>query len=259
MTERLRTAGWVVWTALRAEQQGMRHRPMVVVVSIVQPVALMAIVAGTRPLTSDEASVIVSAVVLTAVWSATVWAAGGVLRRERTYGTLARSITSQLSPSLVLFGRSLGATLYSLVGILASSAAVIVLLRLRIAVPHPLWLLAALLVVVASGTALGMLLACLFLVTRHGLAWSGALIYPVFILGGLLIPSDALPEWLRWVPALLSLHWIHQFVVGISTDSVRGAPLGIAATLTLVYLTVAVGCLRAAVDFGRRKGTLELV
>ena len=259
MSERLLTAVWVVWTALRAEQQGMRSRPMVVVVSVVQPVALLAIVAGTRRLTSGETSTIVSAVVLTAVWSATVWTAGGVLRRERTYGSLARSVTSQFSPSLVLFGRSLGATLYSAAGILASSAGVIVLLGLRIAVPHPLWLLVALLVVVASGTALGMLLACLFLVTRHGLAWSGALIYPVFILGGLLIPPDALPEWLRWVPTLLSLHWIHEFVVGISSGVVRATPLAVAVALAVAYLIAAVGCLRGAVDAGRRRGTLELV
>ncbi|WP_229402997.1 ABC transporter permease [Micromonospora okii] len=259
MTDRLLTAAWVVWTALRAEQRGMRTRPTVVVVSVVQPVALLAVVAGTRSLTPDRTSVVVSAVVLTAMWSATVWTAGGVLRRERSYGTLARSVTSQFSPSLVLFGRSLGATLYSVACILASSAAVIVLLRLRVAVPHPLWLLAALLVVLASGTALGMLLSCLFLVTRHGLAWSSALIYPVFILGGLLIPPDALPEWLRWVPALLSLHWVHEFVVGLSSGAVRATPLAVAVALTMAYLVAAVGCLRAAVDAGRRRGTLELV
>jgi ABC-2 type transport system permease protein len=259
VSERLLTAAWVVWTALRAEQQGMRTRPMVVVVSVVQPVALLAIVAGTRRMTSGETIVIVSAVVLTAMWSATVWTAGGVLRRERSYGTLARSVTSQFSPSLMLFGRSLGATLYSAAGILASSAAVILLLRLRLAVPHPVWLLVALLVVIASGTALGMLLACLFLVTRHGLAWSGALIYPVFILGGLLIPPDALPQGLRWVPSLLSLHWIHEFVVGISSGAVPATPLAVAAALTAAYLIAAIGCLRAAVDAGRRRGSLELV
>ncbi len=60
----------------------------------------------------------------------------------------------------------------SAAGILASPAGVIVLLGLRTAVPNPLWLLVALLVVVVSCTALGMLLACLFLVTRHGLVSS---------------------------------------------------------------------------------------
>jgi ABC-2 type transport system permease protein len=259
MSERLIAGGWVVWTALRAEQQGMRSRPMVVVVAVVQPVALLAVVGGTRSVTLSQASAVVSAVVLTAVWSATVWTAGGVLRRERAYGTLARSVTSMYSPSLVLFGRSLGATIFSVIGILASTAAVTALLGLRVSVPHPLWLLVALLVVIASGTALGMLLACLFLVTRHGLAWSGALIYPIFILGGLLIPPAALPEWLRWVPALLSLRWIHEFVVDISSGSVRLVPLGIAVTLTVLYLVSAVGFLRVAVDAGRRRATLELI
>jgi ABC-2 type transport system permease protein len=253
------TGAWVVWTALRAEQRGMRTRPMVVVVAIVQPVALLAIVAGTRDMTPAEANTIVSAVVLTAVWTATVWTAGGVLRRERTYGTLVRTVTSAYSPSLMVFGRSLGATLFSLLGILASSAAVVVWLRLPVVVPDPGWLLAGLLVVVASGTALGMLLACLFLVTRHGLAWSGALIYPVFIAGGLLVPPQMLPEWLRWIPATLSLHWIHEFIVGITSGSAPIRSLVVAIALTLGYAVAAVICLRAAVNVARRRGTLDLV
>jgi ABC-2 type transport system permease protein len=227
------------------------------VVAVVQPIVFLTLVVGARDTNPRDASGLASAVVLTAMWSAVVWTAGGVLRRERSYGTLARSVTSPYSPSLVLFGKSLGATVYSLAAIVGSSAAVLALLGMRVSIPHPLWLIAALLVVIASGTALGMLLACLFLVTRHGLVWSGALIYPVFILAGLLIPTGLLPNWLSWVPSLVSLHWIHEFFTGMTPGSVPLGPLAIAVVLAFAYLALAVVGLRLAVRTGREKGTLE--
>jgi ABC-2 type transport system permease protein len=259
MMERLLVGCWVAWVALRTEQRGMRSRPMVVVVAVVQPVVFLVLVARTGQAEPRRATALVSAVVLTAIWTATVWTAGGVLRRERGYGTLARTVTSRYSPSVVLFGKSFGATVYSLGAILVSSAVVVALLGIEVSLPHPLWLVAALLAAVASATALGMLLACLFLVTRHGLAWSGALIYPVFIVAGLLIPASALPAWLRWVPDLVSLHWVHRFVVGTTDGPVRLGSLAVAAGLTVAYLVLAVAGLRLAVRAGRRRGSLDLV
>jgi ABC-2 type transport system permease protein len=255
--QRILVGAWVIWIALRIEQRAMLSRPMVYVVAIIQPVTLLFIVAGTRQLSPERATTITSAVFLTAMWGTTVYTAGGVLRRERTQGTLARNVTSLYSPSLVVFGKSLGATIYALIGILCSCTAVIAALGLRVALPSPGWLLAALLALIASGTALGMLLACLFLVTRHGLTWSSALIYPVFILGGLLIPPERLPSALRWVPSILSLHWVQEFTVALGGGRVRADVLGIAGLLTIVYIVLAVAGLRIAVDAARRKGSLD--
>jgi ABC-2 type transport system permease protein len=249
---------WTTWVALRTEQRGMRGNPLIVLNAAVQPVVFLLITVGTRAPDPAAATSLVSAVMFTAVWSSTVWMAGGVLRRERNYGTLARSVTSVRPTHLLLLGKSLGSTLYTATTIVVSTTAAVLLIGVPVRVGNPFWLVVAYLAVILSGTALGMLLSCLFLVTRHGLAWSSALMYPVFILGGLLIPHDVLPRWLEWVPSLVSLRWLQEFVTGAATGTPVFTPLLIAAALTVAYFLLAVWGLNRAVDVARRKGTLDL-
>src|SRR6266487_4528722 len=246
MRESLRLALWVVWTSLRTEQRHMRGSPLVVIGGAIQPVVFLLITARTAEPTPDRVTWLVSAVVL----------AGGVLRRERTFGTLARCVTSVHSARLVLFGKTLGATVFCMAAILASVTVTVLALGEPVRLLNPPLLVLALLVTAASGTALGMLVACLFLLTRHGLVWSSALVYPVFILGGLLIPRSALPAALRWVPDLISLQWIHEFFAAAAAGQVLARPLAIACGLTVCYYLIALTSLDRAIDTARRKGSL---
>ena len=70
MTDRILTIGWVIWKALRLEQRAMRSRPMVVVVSVIQPVVFLTLVVGTRHPAPRDARELTTAVVLTAMWTA---------------------------------------------------------------------------------------------------------------------------------------------------------------------------------------------
>lgn len=259
MGERLAAVTWVAWTALRMQQREMRGNPLVVIGAVVQPAVFLLVVIGARRVTDpDTATRLVSAVALTTLWSATVWLSGGILRRERAQGTLAASMTAVHPPQLVLAGKAFGATVYSTAAILASTTATVALLGTPVRLGGLGWLAVGLLMVVLSGTALGMLMSCLFLLTRHGPAWSGALMYPVFILGGLLIPPALLPDWLSWLSSAVSLRWINEYLVGAATGAPRPASLAVAAALTLAYLLVAVWSLRRAGDRARREGTLDL-
>lgn len=256
--ESLRQALWVVWTSLRTEQRHMRGSPLVLIGGAIQPVVFLLITARAAAPGPNRVTWLVSAVVLTSLWSSTVWLAGGVLRRERTFGTLARCVTSVHSARLVLFGKCLGATAFCMAAILASVTVTVLALGEPVRLANPALLALALLLIAVSGTALGMLVACLFLLTRHGLVWSSALVYPVFIMGGLLIPRSTLPAVLHWIPDLISLQWIHQFVVGAAAGRVLGEPLAAACGLTVSYYLIAVASLDRAIDVARRKGTLDL-
>ena len=257
LSARLRDAGWAFLTAARTEQRSMHGSPLVLINGGFLPVVLIVIAVKTQPVTPDRATQIVVGVMLTALWATTIWTSGGVLRRERTYGTLARCVCGVESPTLVLFGKSLGATLYGVGMTLVSTVGTVLLLRVPVAVADPLWMAVGLAVVVVSATALGALLSCLFLLTRNGVIWSGALMYPVFVLGGLLLPTGVLPLWLRWVPQLLSLHWINEFLSGASGGSVSVTPLSVAALLTVAYGVIAAFTYRWSVDKARLRGTLD--
>jgi ABC-2 type transport system permease protein len=245
-------------TAVRMEQRAMRGNPLLLVNAGMLPAVFLVIAVETGRPDPDGAAELVVAVMLTALWGSTVWMSGGVLRRERTYGTLARCVCGVWSPYLVLLGKSLGATVTSVAAIVVSTGATAAALGLPLSVAHPGLIVLSLVVLVCSATALGALVSCLFLVTRDGLVWSHALMYPVFALGGLLIPTDRLPGWLRWVPELISLHWIKDSMVGAADGGVTLAPLGVAIVLTLGYLCVAGFAYRRSVRAARKEGTLDL-
>jgi len=257
LSDRLRSAAWTFLTAARTEQRSMHGNPLVLINGGFLPVVLLVIAVETQRPTPGRAAEIVVSVMLTGLWAATIWTSGGVLRRERTYGTLARCVCGVESPTLVLFGKSFGATLYGVGMTLASTLGTALVLRLPVALAHPVWIAVGLVTVIVSATTLGALLSCLFLLTRNGVIWSGALMYPVFVLGGLLIPQDVLPVWLRWVPQLLSLRWINEFLAGAAGRTLSLTPLAVAVLLTIAYGVTARLTYRWSIDKARQRGTLD--
>jgi ABC-2 type transport system permease protein len=259
MVDRVLTGAWVFLASMRMQARAMRSSQPAVMVSLVQPTVLLLLVGGVQHPTEHSATAAVVGVFLTSLWASTIWSAGGILRREVGQGTLAATLSGVRSPYLVLSGKCLGATLVTGAAIAASTVAGALLLRLPVRLDNPGWLAAGVAVVVFSGTGLGMILTSLFLLTRHGPQLSSALMYPVFILGGLLIPLGVLPVWLRWMALLLSFRWAREFMVGAATGSVRLRTLGVAATLGVGYLLVARVAFARVLHRGRGRGTLELV
>jgi ABC-2 type transport system permease protein len=249
-----------VAVAMRTQHRAMRGNPFSVVLGVVQPVVLLTVLAaGYRSPNEAEATRLVAGVGLTALWGSTVWAAGGVLRRERFEGTLLPSVTGVRSPYLLLLGKALAATLRSSALIAASVVVAALLLGLPIRpVPSP-WLPLGTVLVLISGTALGMLLSCLYLVTRNSVAWSSSLMYPVFIVGGMMIPAALLPAPLRWLSAVVSLRWGTDLLTRAVTGGLDAAALVALVVLTAVYLLLAVVSFRAVLRRALSTGTLDFV
>ncbi len=256
MGERLADGLWVLTSSARMQARALLSSQPALVVSVIQPAVLLVAVVLTRRPTGAAAEAAVLGVVLTSLWASTIWSAGGILRRERALGTLAAALTGVRSPWLVLGGKCLAATLLSGTATAVTAVAVAVLLGLPAAGYGAGALIVGCLVVVLSGTGLGTLLASLFLLTRHGPQLSSALMYPVFILGGMLIPPELLPLWLRWVALLFSFRWVELFLL---TGGTRWGQLGVAALLGLGYLALARVAFARVLRRARDRGTIELV
>lgn len=256
---RWRDALWLFRRAALTQLRSMRGSPVILVIGVAQPVIYLTIAVRGREaagLASDAGLAV--AVALTSVWTSTVWAAGGILRRDRGDGTLAANVLTVRSPTLVLLGKSTGAILYNGALILPVTAIAAAVLGVPLSVRQPLWLLAGLVGVVVSAAALGFLIACLFVRTRYGTAWSSALVYPVLITGNLLIPSERLPPVLRYVAELIPLsHAARIAEAGLTGAVPVGAMLacaGLAAGYLLAGQVYLARIIRAAV----RAGTLDL-
>jgi|GEM_PF-7047273 len=261
MAERLVTAAWVVLSAMRTQARAMRGSQLAILLGAVQPMVLLVVLAGAAPAggrTPLAAGHLVAGVGMTALWGSTIWTAGGILRGERVQGTLPALVTGVRSAYLVLFGKSLAATI-RLTGIIGATIVVAALvLRLPVRIASPFWLAAGVLAVIACGTALGMLLATIFLVTRHGQHWASALMYPVFIMGGMLIPGELLPAALHWVPAVVPMHWAQRFLTSAMDGTAPLFPLLMLAGMSAGYFLLAAGLFSRVIDLARSRGTLEL-
>lgn len=261
MADRLTATFWVLWDCSRMQARELAGHPLALIIGVVQPAVFLLVTMGfdSSKLGPAQATRLAVAVVLTSLWASTVWMAGGILHRELELGTLAANVASVHPGFLVLLGKSLGATVRTVAGILAAAGVTVVLIGAPIRVERPGLLALGLVTVVISGTALGMLLSCLFLVTPYGMHLSSALMYPIFILGGMMIPAEFLPEPLRMVSALISLHWAQEFLTGASLGHAYIGAYLIMLGLTVGYFVIAVWTFNRLVDRARRGGTLELV
>jgi ABC-2 type transport system permease protein len=251
---------WVMLAAMGTQARSMRGSPVAAVLGIVQPaVFLIVAVRAGQALSAPAATRVVIGVGLTALWASTIWSAGGILAADRASGTLARTVTGLRSPSIVFLGRCLGATVRIATFVAVSTIGGAVLLGVPVQARQPGWMLVGAVVVLLSGTALGMLLSCLFLVTRHAAAWSALLMYPVFIVGGLMIPQDLIPVELRGLSTLISLRWAAEFLATSAFGAPSWPALAKLVGLTCGYFVAALIVFRWLLLRARQNGTLDVV
>lgn len=249
---------WAAVLAMRTQSRAMRGSPLGLILGVVQPVVFLLITAGTqRASTVQRSTELVIGVGLTALWGSTIWSAGGILRSDRFQGTLARSLTTVRSVSAVFLGKCVAATARMAGAISVSTVAAAVVLGLPLRVRQPGWMLLGFALVVLSATGLGTLLSCLFLVTRHATAWSAALMYPVFIVSGMIIPLEMIPTGLRPVSLVISLRWGAEFLVTAANGDRSSTALAALVGLTCLYFAVALTAFRWLLHRGRREGTLD--
>lgn len=135
---------------------------------------------------------------------------------------------------------------------------VLLVLRQPVVVAHPVWLLVGLVAVLLSGTAIGLLVGSIFVITRYGLQLSSALMYPMFLLGGMLIPLEMVPWGLRWISYGISLRWLQQFLAGAAAGRIDLVPLALAMGLTMGLRLLGSWLFQRTIRRTRKEATLEL-
>jgi ABC-2 type transport system permease protein len=259
LVERWATALEVLVVSARMQISQSLSATTTVVFAFIQPAVLLLVtLLPLQDPTPRQVSNVMIGVLLTAFWTATVWGSASVLRHDRAMGTLAHSLSGVMDARLVVVGKGLGSSALSIVLVSMTVGTVLLVLRKLVMLERPVWLVLGLLAVLVSGAAVGLLVGSIFVLTRYGPQLSSALMYPVFLLGGMLIPPDALPSGLRWVSYGISLRWLQQFLAGAATGEVELRPLAFAIALTALYGLLGVLLFQRIVTRSRRESTLEL-
>lgn len=248
----------ILLAAARMQILLVRSHPLIPIVTVVQPVVFFVVVTARQPAAANHADVFF-AVLLTSLWGGTLWTAGGILRRDTADGTLGRNLISASDPRLVVIGKCLGSSMLVLV-LLAGTGCVIAVVA---GIPVPLaaipWLVTGFLLVALSGTALGYVLSGLFVLVRHPVQLTSALVFPVYILGGLLIPTSSLPAPLAALSPGISLYWAQRLLVSsVGRDGVVLPDLAMLGVLTIGYFLLGNVLFVRVVHRARVKGTINL-
>jgi ABC-2 type transport system permease protein len=257
MPHDIRTVLAVLYESARIQAALVRRGPVVLILAGVQPAVLLLLALPRAAGERGAATRVLISVLVTCLWAALVWMAGGIIRRDIAQGTMSRSVVSVWDPQLVLLGKCAGAIVFTSAVLALVGTAVSLALGVRPYVTAPAPFLLGLAVVIVSATAMGSLLSCVFVLTRHGLHVGNALLYPVFILGGMLIPDRMLPVALRWISRLIPLRWSKEYLVSAALGSPAPGVLLAACALTAVYLAAGLLLFRKVVDRARSLGGLE--
>jgi ABC-2 type transport system permease protein len=249
----------ILVASARLQVLAVRSHPALMIATVIQPAALYLIVTSDQSVTPARRFPELVAVLLTSLWSATLWTAGGTLRREIREGTFSRNLTSVSDPRIVVIGKCLGSNLLVLAALLVTGSVLGVLAGVRVPAQSAPWIAGGLVLVALSGTAMGYVLCSVFILTRHAVHVTAALTYPVFLLSGLMIPLSMLPGPLAWASRLISLYWANLLLSGDGGGDLRRAGSAAAVVvLTAAYYAAGHILFRRVVARVRRTGRAGL-
>lgn len=251
---RLVVRGWAVHT------KHLSSSGFFVLMSSIQPI-VFATLAFYLFRAGERADALVYAAVgagMLSIWSTTLIGSGQALTLLRTAGMLELLVAAPAPFALVLAPITVATAtvgLYSLVSTLAWGW---LLFDTPIRPEHP-WLLGAAALATVFGLGmLGMVLASVFVRFRYANALTNLLDYPVWLLSGMLVPVELLPDWARPMSWLLPPTW---GVRAIRESVLGGEPLfavGMCVALGVGYLGLGVLTVRKFETLARRRASLAL-
>jgi ABC-2 type transport system permease protein len=164
--------------------------------------------------------------------------------RERSSGTLERLLSTPLGKADFLGGYAVAFGALAVVQALVATAFAIWVCGLGVA--GPVWLLLLVAVVDALlGTAIGLLLSAFARTEFQAVQFMPAFVLPQFLLCGLLVPRDAMPEVLSAVSDLLPLSYAVDAMRTVTVDSsgVSAVAGDVAVVAGFVVAAIALGSL----------------
>jgi ABC-2 type transport system permease protein len=253
-TVRLLAVGW--WFQFKA----IARSPFEGLFQVIYPlffatVAFLMFRAGTDQKTLLYAS-LGSAVM--GMWSATSTTAGGAMQRERWHGTLEALVASPPHFSLILLPITLAMATIGVYCLVATLVFGRLLFGIEVTLEHPLAFGLSIVGTVLSFGSLGFLFAVTFVRFRAAWALGNLFEYPVWLIGGFLVPLVLLPDWVRPISWALAPTWGMN---AIRESSLGGSPLpdlGICLALGAAYVTLGILVLERVLNAARRRAALSL-
>jgi ABC-2 type transport system permease protein len=157
--------------------------------------------------------------------------------RERTSGTLERLLTTPMGKGDFMFGYALAFGIMAILQALIATAFAVYVCGLSVA--GPLWQLVVVAVLDAVlGTALGLLASGFARTEFQAVQFMPAFVLPQFLLCGLLVSRDRLPDLLRWLSDVLPLSYAVDAMKAVTASATPGTDVSHDATVIALWVLV---------------------
>jgi ABC-2 type transport system permease protein len=253
-TVRLLAVGW--WFQLKM----ISRSPFEGVGQIIYPlffatVAFFVFRAGDSPRTLLYASL--GAAVM-GMWSATSTTAGGAMQRERWHGTLEALVATPPHFALVLLPITLAMSTVGIYSLAATLAYGHFLFGIDLMIEHPLAFCLAVVGTVLSFGSLGFLFAVMFVRFRAAWALGNLFEYPVWLIGGFLVPLALLPSWVGPIAWVLAPTWGMNAIREAALGGTPLPDLALCLVLGALYIALGILVLDRVLGAARKRAALSL-
>lgn len=205
------------------------------------PLYTVIFLAITRAAGRDDLSgYAVLAPALIALWAVSLMSAGEVIDSERYEGTLEAVVATPASLGVVMFGRVLAVVVVGCLAFVESWLTAAVLFGVVVPIPQPGWFLATLAATVLAMAGTATIMASVFVLARSARTFQNVLSYPIYVLGGVIVPVSLLPGWVQPVSRVVFLSWSADLFRDSLATGPLEAPVG---RLGMVVLLGALGFL----------------
>jgi len=195
------------------------------------------------------------------LWWFAIFNGGWVIQTERWEGTIEYLVAAPVGFVSVIVGRIstmllAGAVAFGEVWVFGRYV-----LRTNVTIHHPYVFTASLVLTLIAMTTTSLFMANLFVLSRTAVTFSNSASYPVYLLGGILVPIALLPGWLQPATNIVFLSWSSKLLRGsLSAGPIQGAAfdLSMIALLAVVALGLATAFMSRILRHARSSGELAL-
>jgi ABC-2 type transport system permease protein len=197
---------------------------------------------------------------LTTMWSLALLVSAEVIADDRWAGILELRLAAPASPAASITGRVATVAAVGLLALVESWVVAALVSGHTLSISDGSSFVASTVLADVGSVGAGLLFATMVLLTRAARTLQNSLSYPFYVLGGLVVPIDQFPLWIRLVGRVLFLSWSADLM----RDSLTGHPedalarLGVLSVLAIGTVIAGVYVVTKAIARLRRDGTAAL-
>lgn len=204
------------------------------------------------------------------MWGNTIYSSGFAIEFEKWQGTLEEVIAAPSKLIHVITGRAISNALFGLTNMVAVLLIAAVGFQIPLGITDPLLFTVSLILTLLSVSALGLVFASAFVLSRSAQALTNGLETPLYIVSGSMFPIALLPFWIHPAAYILGPTWgidairlatssqyaSQSFWAGMSPNTALLLDLAVMVAITVAYALIAVALFKIVEKRARITGSM---